>query len=279
MSGRRCMRPPTPRARAGAAARSARVGKACAASPPGDAGSSQVGTDDSSSLGQFERDAPRCLRCPIALPAPLRQRFLFARCLELRLLRVPGAAIFVFAVAGLRPHVVGMLSTSCGSSGSVVLIWAARVATRGKRVSERSNRASHGPRPHRAAERPSLSSSSLLLQSLLWASKAAALRLAERCPATWASPPALPAAARAMSGCSAARWGRSSVLQQAAQELEVEAVAVLCPAPDVVRGALRRRELDRRLDRQLCNHERASIFVNFHSESASIFDSQIDLRF
>ena len=143
----------------------------------------------------------------------MRQRFLFARCLELRLLRVPGAAIFVFAVAGLRPHVVGMLSTSCGSSGSVVLIWAARVATRGKRVSERSNRASHGPRPHRAAERPSLSSSSLLLQSLLWASKAAALRLAERCPATWASPPALPAAARAMSGCSAARWERSSVLQ------------------------------------------------------------------
>ena len=108
----------------------------------GDAGSSQVGTDDLSSLGQFERDAPRCLGCPIALPAPLRQRFLFARCLELRLLRVPGAAIFVFAVAGLRPHVVGMLSTSCGSSGSVVLIWAARVATRGKRVSERSNRAS-----------------------------------------------------------------------------------------------------------------------------------------
>ena len=155
-----------------------------------------------------------------------------------------------------------MLSTSCGSSGSVVLIWAARVATRGKRVSERSNRASHGPRPHRAAERPSLSSSSLLLQSLLWASNAAALRLTERCPATWASPPALPAAARAMSGCSAARWGRSSVLQQAAQELDVEAVAVLRPAPDVVRGALHRRELDRRYidDRQLCTNERG---VNF----------------
>ena len=59
-----------------------------------------------------------------------------------------------------------------------------------------------------------------------------------------------------MSGCSAARWGRSSVLQQAAQELDVEAVAVLRPAPDVVRGALHRRELDRRLNRNLL-HTRA----------------------
>ena len=76
-----------------------------------------------------------------------------------------------------------------------------------------------------------------------------------------------------MSGCSAARWGRSSVLQQAAQELEVEAVAVLCPAPDVVRGALRRRELDRRLDRQLCNHERC---VNLRQFS---FRVRVDFRF
>ena len=78
-----------------------------------------------------------------------------------------------------------------------------------------------------------------------------------------------------MSGCSAARWGRSSVLQQAAQELDVEAVAVLRPAPDVVRGALRCRELDRRLDRQLCNFaltSAASIFF-FRIETA------VDFRF